>query len=170
MDAFTIFGLQLVATLVTFALVARWYAWPWLARLPRATAFVPLLLVHTLRPIGLTLLVPAVVDPALPRSFSESVGYGDLIASGLAFLAIAGLRLRWPFAVALVWLMNLEGGVDLLNALAQGATSNLTKYQLGAAWFIPTYLVPLLLVTHVLMFVLLVRGEPATVAARAHAA
>ena len=73
MDAFAIFGLQTTATLVTYALVARWYVWPHLARLARPDALVPLLLVHTLRTLGLVLIVPAVTDPDIPRSFSQGI-------------------------------------------------------------------------------------------------
>lgn len=167
MDALTIFALQTTAALVTYALVAKWYVWPWLATQPRATALVPLLLVHTLRTIGLTVIVPAVTDPNVPQTFSVPLAYGDLTAAALAFLAIAGLRLRWAVAIPLVWLFSLEGTVDLLNAFAQGVAVNATQYQLGAAWFIPTYLVPLLYVTQALIFVLLFRKEPARVVATA---
>src|SRR2546422_8827286 len=116
MDAFTIFGLQTAATLVTYALAAKWYVWPRLAAMPRSAALTPLLLIHTLRTLGLTVIVPAVTDPALPRSFSVALAYGDLVAAGLAFVALAALHLRWPFAIALVWLFSLEGTIDLLNA------------------------------------------------------
>ena len=139
--------------------------------LPRAAALVPLLLIHTLRTLGLTVIVPAVTDPNLPRSFSVPLAYGDLIAATLAFFAIAALRLRWPFAIGLVWLFNLEGTLDLLNAVAQGIAANATQYQLGAAWFIPTYAVPLLWVSHALIFIVLLRRDPvATSAAMARAA
>jgi len=44
-------------------------------------SLVPLLLVHTLRTLGLVLIVPAVTDPDIPRSFSVPLAYGDLIAT-----------------------------------------------------------------------------------------
>jgi hypothetical protein len=163
MDAFTIFGLQTAATIVTYALVAKWYVWPRLAALPRAAALTPLLLIHTLRTLGLTVIVPAVTDPAVPRSFSVPLAYGDLVAAALAFLALAALRLRWPFALTFVWLFSIEGTIDLLNAIAQGIAVDATRYQLGAAWFIPTYAVPLLWVSHALIFIVLLRREPAAV-------
>ena len=165
MDASAIFGLQSTAMLVTYALAARWYVWPRLARLLRADALVPLLLIQTLRTLGLTLIVPAVADPSVPRSFSVPLAYGDLIAAALAFVAIAALRLRWSFAVPLVWLFSVEGTVDLLNAIVQGIGVGATQYQLGAAWFIPTYFVPLLWVSQALIFVVLLRREPLALAA-----
>src|SRR2546422_212205 len=138
MDAFTIFGLQTAATLVTYALAAKWYVWPRLAAMPRASALTPLLLIHTLRTLGLTVIVPAVTDPKLPQSFSAPLAYGDLFATALAFLALAAVRLRWPFALALVWLFSVEGSLDLVNAVVQGIAIRATDYQLGAACGIPT--------------------------------
>ncbi len=59
-------------------------------------------------------------------------------------------------APALVWLFNIVGTVDLANALRHVDVAP----KFGAAWYIPTMLVPLLLVTHFLMFKrLLVRGN-----------
>ena len=152
MDAFTIFGLQTTATIVTYALAAKWYVWPRLTAMPRASALTPLLLIHTLRihtlrTLGLTVIVPAVTDPKLPQSFSVPLAYGDLFATALAFLALAAVRLRWPFALALVWLFSVEGSLDLVKAVVQGIAIRATDYQLGAAWFIPTYAVPLLWVS-----------------------
>ena len=59
------------------------------------------------------------------------------------------------------WIFNIVGTVDLVNALRHQGVVDL----LGAAWFIPTFLVPLLLVTHFLIFTQLVfqkQPEPST--------
>ena len=68
--------------------------------------------------------------------------------------AIAALRMEWPLAIALVWVLNIVGLLDLVNAFYQGLRNNV---QLGAAYYIPTYVVPALLVTHAMMFAMLVR-------------
>ncbi len=58
-------------------------------------------------------------------------------------------------AVALVWLFNVVGTVDLANALRH--VDVVPRF--AATWYIPTMLVPLLLVTHFMSFKrLLVRG------------
>jgi len=59
----------------------------------------------------------------------------------------------------LVWVFNLWGTADLLYAFYQGNAVGFAPGQLGAAYFIPTVIVPLLLITHGLMFRLLLRGE-----------
>jgi hypothetical protein len=63
----------------------------------------------------------------------------------------------------LVWVFNMVGTVDLLNAFYQGNRLGVGSSPglQGAAYFIPTVLVPLLLVTHVLVFCILLRTDPA---------
>ena len=54
----------------------------------------------------------------------------------------------------LVWLFNVEGTLDLVNAFYQGL---LKDVQLGAAYYIPTFAVPALFVTHAMIFTMLIR-------------
>jgi hypothetical protein len=65
---------------------------------------------------------------------------------------------RAPFATSIVWAFNVWGAVDLLVAFYQGLIGvRIGPGSLGAAYFIPTVVVPPLLVTHGLMFWLLLR-------------
>jgi len=152
MSAQQIFGLQFVLSLVLYGLLARWYVAPRLARLPLASALTPLLFFHASRFLGMVFLVPSVTGGPLPPEFAAAAAYGDLLAALLAFAAIAALRTGWAMAIPLVWLFNLEGTVDLINALVQGLKHNV---QLGAAYYIPTVAVPALLVTHAMIFAML---------------
>ena len=91
-------------------------------------------------------------------SFARPAAYGDLIAAVLALVALAGLASK--FGIGLVWVFNLWGVADLLYAFYQGLIGvGIKPGQLGAAFFIPTLAVPLLFVTHVLVFRLLMRGD-----------
>jgi hypothetical protein len=92
MNSAQIFGLQFALNLIVCALIARWYIAPRLAALPIHAALIPLLLFHTLRTVGMVFVVPAVVDPNLPRDFAVPAAYGDLLAVLLAFAAIARCR------------------------------------------------------------------------------
>ena len=56
----------------------------------------------------------------------------------------------------LVWIFNIVGLVDLLNAVFQGVRF-VPNGHFGAAYFIPALVVPALMVTHVLVFQLLLR-------------
>jgi hypothetical protein len=94
----------------------------------------------------------------LSGDFARPAAYGDLIAAVLALLALAGLRSR--LGIGLVWAFNLWGSADLLFAFYQGVIGvRINPGLLRAAYFIPTFVVPLLLITHGLVFRLLVRGD-----------
>jgi hypothetical protein len=66
---------------------------------------------------------------------------------------------RRPVGIILVWAFNILGSADLLYALYQGDRTGvgLAPGLQGAAYFIPTVLVPLLLITHGVVFRLLLQ-------------
>ena len=146
---------------IAWGIVAARYLWPQLRPLPQSAALRPLLILHSFRFIGLAFLVPGVVSPELPSAFAYSAAYGDIVAAALALLALVSLPRR--FGVAIAWIFNLWGSADLLNAFYQANSSGLLPGQLGAAFFIPTIIVPLLLITHGVAFRILLRhqSEPA---------
>jgi hypothetical protein len=154
MSSLQIFGLQVVLSFVVYTLVARWYVAPRLAPLPRETALPPLLVLHAFRHMGMVFLVPAVVGPSVAASFAVPAGYGDLLAGLLALAALLALRARSSAAIPVVWLFNVIGLLDLVNAFYQGLAA---EVQLGAAYYIPTFVVPALVVTHLMIFRILVR-------------
>ncbi len=157
MDALALFGISVAFSFAAWGVVTARYLWPKLRTLPREQALGPLLTLHAFRFVGLAFLVPGVVGPDLPAAFARPTAYGDLIAAILALVALAGLRTSW--GATAVWLFNIWGAVDLLFALFQGPRVRIDPGALGAGFFIPTAIVPPLLVTHALIFLLLVRRE-----------
>ena len=153
MDTLAIFGLQFVLSLVVWGLIAKWLVAPWIETKSPHDALFWLTLPHAFRYMGMVFLVPGVVARPLPGAFAIPAAYGDLVTAVLALLALIALRTGWGRALALVWLFNIVGTVDLLNALRQASV--VTDF--GAAWYIPTLFVPLLLVTHVMIFARLLR-------------
>ncbi len=147
MDTLTIFTVQFVLSLVIFSLAARWYFAPRLAGKPMNDALSILLLPHAFRHIGLVFLVPGLVGENLPRDFAAGAAYGDFASGLLALASILALRGKLRFALVLVAVTNLVGVIDLVVALSQATVIP----QLGVAWFIPTFIVPALLVTHGMM-------------------
>lgn len=154
MTAFQIFGLQFAMSLVVYALIAVWYVAPRLAPLPLGRALAPLLFLHAFRHLGMVFLVPTVVGPSLQPEFAVPAAYGDLLAALLALAAIVALRSGAAAAIPLAWLFNVVGTLDLLYALSRGAR---LEVLLGAAYYIPTFVVPALLVTHAMIFTRLAR-------------
>ena len=158
MDSFQIFGLQFWLSLIGYGLIAKWYVAPRLAALPVHDALMPLLFPHAFRHLGMVFLVPAVVAPTLPPAFAQPAAYGDLLSGVLALLAIVTLRARWALALPLTWLANIIGTVDLLHAFYQGILLDVGP-SMGSAWYIPTFVVPALYVTHFMIFVMLFKGS-----------
>ncbi len=153
MDTLAIFGLQFFLSLVVWVLIAKWLLAPWLEKKSQHDALFWLTLPHAFRYMGMVFLVPGVVARPLPDAFATPAAYGDLVTAVLALLALIALRGGWARVLALVWLFNIVGTVDLLNALRH---VNVVP-DFGAAWFIPTFFVPLLLVTHFMIFARLLR-------------
>jgi len=153
------FGLSIVLSFVGWGLSAKYYFWPILRAQPGRTGFRPILLLHSFRFIGLAFLIPGVVSPDLPRAFAAPAAYGDLVAALLALASLAALETT--IGPLLLWAFNLWGIGDLLLAYYQGRIGvGVEPGQLGAMYFVPTVVVPLLLVTHVLAFRMLLAAPP----------
>jgi hypothetical protein len=72
-------------------------------------------------------------------------------------IAIPAVATRARSAKLLVWLFNLAGSLDLIDAITLA-----TVYEapfMGPAYWIPAFWVPALLVTHYLTFLILLRGR-----------
>src|SRR6266478_6266179 len=152
------FFVSIAFSFIAWSVVTARYIWPELRLRPRAAALRPLLILHSFRFIGLAFLVPGVVLPDLPPAFAHSAAYGDIIAAILALLSL--LLLRSAAGVAAAWIFSLWGSADILNAFYQANHAGLLAGQLGAAFFLPTLVVPLLLITHGLAFRILLQHQP----------
>jgi len=159
MDSTQIFWMQILASVFVFGIVAVWYVWPSLTKLSRNSALVPLLFVHVFRYVGMTLLVTDMIDPKLPREFLSSAAYGDLLEAALALASIFALRSNWRVAVPLVWVANTWGFVDLLNGLRSVVQLNVPSFNLGTFWYIYTFYAPLVVVSHLMIFWILIKAR-----------
>jgi len=142
---------------IAWGIITARYIWPKLRLRQRAEALQPLLILHSFRFIGLAFLIPGVVSADLPSAFAHSAAYGDIVAATLALLSLVSLPRGAGIVIA--WIFNLWGSADLLNAFYQANDAGLVPGQLGAAYFIPTLIVPLLLITHGLAFRILLQHQ-----------
>jgi hypothetical protein len=157
-----IWGITVAFGFLAWSVFAAQYIWPAISKRERVEALRPILMLHGFRYIGLAVLIPGVVSPQLSATtFARGLAYGDLAAATLALIALAALRTR--LAAPLVWVFNIFGTADLLNAFYQGNRISLADAPglLGADYFIIVFGVPLLLVTHFLVFKLLMSKEAA---------
>ena len=155
-----LFGLSVLMSFLAFGIVTKLYILPRLRLMPREEAILPLVVPHVFRFVGLSFLVPGVVSPSLSPAFAAPAAYGDLLAAILAVIAALAVSAGARWAIAAVWIFNLWGAADLVNAIYQGQIGvGIGPGLLGAAFFIPTVVVPPLLVTHALIFWLLLRPK-----------
>ena len=162
MEPIVLFGIQFTLSLVAFTFIAFWYVVPRLSGLPRETALMPLLWIHTFRIVGGTILAPGAVDSQVPTEFRVMIGYADLATAILALLALIALRKHFPGAIALVWLCISVGTLDTVNAIIQSVRDSVFTYALGVNWVIVTMYVPALLVSSLLIFLQLLRPNRST--------
>lgn len=138
-------------------------AWPRLRAMERVEAQRLIAMLHSFRFFGLVFLLPGVVGPDLPAGFARFAAYGDFATGLLAMLALLAIRVRplfWTLTIA----FNLVGAVDILVDYYHGVRLGLGDLagQLGATYAIPILYVPILMITHVAAFTLMLRARPAT--------
>jgi len=154
-----LFAISVSFGLAVWGIVAWQYIWPALRERPSPENLKPILLLHAFRFLGLAFIVPGVVSSELPAAFAQPAAYGDLISATLALLALLTLGTR--AGMALAWVFNSFGTADLLFAFYLGSRISLPDAPglSGAAYFILTAYVPLLLITHGLAFRILLRTK-----------
>ncbi len=151
-----ILPINLLLGYAIFLTALRIYVWPRLATLSPASLLTPILLLHAGRELGLMFLFEGATKPGMPQAFAVPAAWGDLAAAVLAVIALRAVRTGAASARTWVWVFNLFGTADLLNAIAMAVVHQSGLY-LGAAYWIPAFWVPMLLATHTLVFVYLLR-------------
>ena len=154
-----ILPLNLVANTAIFYVAARLYLLPLIPRVRPQQILVPILLLHSTRHLGMMFLSRGATFPGMPLQFAYPAAFGDLITAIIALVAIPLVLRGSVFAKPIVWLFNTFGAVDLVLAITL-ATIYDAPVAMGPAYWIPAFWVPLLLVTHYVTFVLLLRRGP----------
>ena len=161
-----IFNLHLILGYVAWLVCFGAYVMPRLKSMDLVAAQRAIATLHSFRFFGLAFILPGVVGPNLPASFATFAAYWDLATGVLAMLALLTVRIRplfWLFVVA----FNLVGVVDLILDYYHATQVGLPALagQLGALYAIPVIYVPVLMITHVVAFYLLLRRQPKAVRA-----
>jgi hypothetical protein len=161
MSPATIFQIHLGLGYIPWLLCFGAYIWPRLKSMDRVEAHRAIATLHSFRFFGLVFILPGVVGPNLPADFATFAAYGDLATGVLAMLALLTVRipsLFWPLTAA----FNLVGVADLIIDYYHGTVTGLAALsgELGATYAIPIVYVPILMITHIAAFYLLVRPQP----------
>ena len=162
----TLFQIHLVFGYVAWLLCFGVYVWPRLKSMDRIEAQRAIATLHSFRFFGLVFILPGVVGAKLPAGFATFSAYTDFATGILAMLALLTVRIRplfWLFVLA----FNLVGAVDIMIDYYHAIQLDLPALagEFGAAYAIPIIYVPLLMITHVTAFYLLLRPQSKAVPA-----
>jgi hypothetical protein len=80
--------INLAANTVIFYVAARLYLLPLIPRVRPQVILVPVLLLHSMRHLGLMFLTRGATFPGMPSEFAYPAAFGDLLTAILAFAAI----------------------------------------------------------------------------------
>jgi hypothetical protein len=155
-----LFQTHLVLGYVAWLLCFGTYIWPRLRAMDHVEAQRAIATLHSFRFFGLVFLLPGVVSPNLPASFATFAAYWDFATGVLAMLALLTVRIRplfWLFVIA----FNLTGFIDLIVDYTHAVQIGLPARagELSATYAIPVIYVPLLMITHIVAFYLLLRPQ-----------
>jgi len=151
-----ILTLNLVVNTAIFYIAARLYLLPLLPRIRPQQILLPILLLHSMRHLGMMFLTRGATYPGLSAQFAYPAAFGDLLTAVVALATIPLVIRGSPIARSAVWFFNILGTVDLLLAITL-ATIYAAPVSMGPSYWIPAFWVPLLLVTHYVTFVVLRR-------------
>ena len=151
-----ILTLNLVANTAIFYIAARLYLLPLLPRLRPRQILLPILLLHSMRHLGMMFLTRGATYPGLSTQFAYPAAFGDLLTAVVALLTIPLVIRGSSMAKPAVWFFNVLGTIDLLLAITLATIYN-APVSMGPSYWIPAFWVPLLLVTHYVTFLVLRR-------------
>jgi hypothetical protein len=149
-----ILTVNLLLTTLVFWIAARLYVLPKLNECEPRTILLPILLLHSLRHLGLMFLAPGATYAGIPEQFTYPAAVGDLLAALLALIAIPAVATQARSAKLLVWLFTTWGTLDLIDAIVLATVYDAAPF-MGPAYWIPAFWVPVLLVTHYITFIVL---------------
>ncbi len=153
-----ILGINLLASFAVFFVAARIYVLPRVNENSLHRIAPPILLLNAMRHLGLMFLAPGVTLSGLPASFAYPAALGDFLAATLAMIALYVLRTRPANALPWLWLFNIVGTLDFISSITLANLYGAAPF-LSAAYWIPAFWVPMLITSHYVMFVQLLRAS-----------
>ena len=100
----------------------------------------------------------------LPCGFARTAGWGDIVVAVLAVAVVGAMRTEFAKPLLLAW--NTLGLIDIIFVVFSALRFGLKDWQSMHALrelplsLLPTFLVPIIITSHVLIFVRLARRKP----------
>lgn len=158
MNNFTIFNLQTLAAFLMFYLAFRWFVLPKVKNLPIQDALIPFVFLQGIRYLGTMFMVDNQIYDEFPKDLAFTIGLWDYSVSILALITTYALKTNWKFAVPLVWIFNVWGFADLLNALPKASALEFYNYDIGGIWWMSVIVGPITIISHIYIFIRLFKN------------
>ena len=155
-----ILTINLIFSTAVFYVGARIYVLPKVGDSNPRAILIPILILHSLRHLGLMFLARGATYSGMPLQFAYPAAIGDFVTAVLAFVAIFAVAGNREGSRVLVWSFNIVGTADLLLAITLATIYGAPDF-MGAAYWIPAFWVPALLVSHYVVFAVLLAGRRA---------
>lgn len=153
-----ILTINLICSTLVFYVGARIYVLPKVGKTNARSILIPILILHSMRHLGLMFLAKGATHTGMPMRFAYPAAIGDLVTAVLAFVAIFAVAENREGSRFLVWLFNTVGIADLLLAITLATIYGAPDF-MGAAYWIPAFWVPALLVSHYVVFAVMLEGR-----------
>ena len=158
MESTILFAVSVLAGLIVWSKISRKYLWLPYKDLELKRAADPILFLHLFRFAGLSFLIPGVVHAGLDPAWAIPAAFGDFAAAILAFITLSLANSNNTLFRAFLWVFNTLGFADLILAFINGPRYGILPF-LGAGYYIIILYVPLLLLTHLMVFKLLLQNK-----------
>ncbi len=146
---------NLLLNTLIFNLAYVWLLKPHMSKIAPVQVVIPILLLESMRHLGLMFLTPGVVGAGIALQFAWPTAVGDCIAASLAMLAAVLIQRRSRYAMPALAVFSVIGTLDFVMAIALNRIYQPNVF-LGAAYWIPAFWVPMLLVCHRILFGILI--------------
>jgi hypothetical protein len=153
--------INIALNIAVFYMAYHWMLKPSLPRIKPIYVLTPILLLHAMRHLGVMFVSPGVVSPDIPWQFAWPAATGDFVTAMLAILAVILLQRKSLLAIPALWIFNIFGTLDFTSSIVLSRFFSVFN-DLGAAYWIPAFWVPMLAVGHFIIFKMLgmlKRGE-----------
>lgn len=92
-----------------------------------------------------------------PKDLAFTIGVWDYSVAILALITTYALKIKWKFAIPLVWIFNIWGFADLMTALPKSSALEFYNYVIGGIWWM-SIIGPITMIRHIYIFIRLFKN------------
>jgi len=144
----------MVMSLAAWSILVRVHLLPWLDRKTKREALLVVVMPHMFRHVGAMAMFPGI--GAAPIEWALPLAWGDGITAVLAMTSMIVLFRDWRHATKVVWIFNTFGLLDLLHN-GYNSVVLVVAPRLGPIGYVVAFVVPMMLLSHVLVYRTLLR-------------